>query len=349
MGDVPGLVAAAAWGLPTRTRNTIAEDTERDRLLHGAQRDRLTGLLASAVTDGTVVTSDDLGEAITASWHEQLVASVTVECLVPQVADVLADARVEWRLTKGPALAHLDYADPSLRPFGDVDVIVRPGQWSMALAALADAGWARTEAELAPGFDERFGKGATLTSSVGLEVDVHRRLAAGRFGLRLDSGVFFEDVQWLELGGRAVPCLAPRDRLLHACFHASLGGARRLRAFRDVAQLLLVTGADWEAAVAVAERASVEPVVASAVLETWQRLTLDVEHPALDWARRCRPGVLDRRALRLFATEQSYARQALTAVPDLLGHGSTRYLWALAVKPGRRRRGPAAHPEASPR
>ncbi|GAA4125152.1 hypothetical protein GCM10022415_31850 [Knoellia locipacati] len=341
MAELPALVVAAGWGLPTTTGSAVVDDSDRDRLLHGAGRDRLGGLLAAAVGDGSVVVSADLAAEVTATWHEQLAASVTVECLVPPVADLLHGAGVDWRLTKGPALAHLDYPDPSLRPFGDVDVLVRPGQWQVALDALAEGGWVRVSPELAPGFDERFGKGATLTNAVGLEVDAHRRLAAGRFGLRLDSEQLFEDVEWLELGGRQVPCLAARDRLLHACFHASLGGARRLRAFRDVAQLLLMTEADWEGAVTAAERASVQAVVASAVVETWRRLGLATEHPALDWARGVRVGAVDRRALRLFEEERSYAQQALTAVPDLLGRGAGRYLWALAVKPGHRAAAPA--------
>src|SRR5205085_11883003 len=70
----------------------------------------------------------------------------------------------------------------------------------------------------------------------------------------------------------ALPILDPSGRLLHACFHAALGGFRGLRAFRDVAQLILVTGADWETTFAVARRWRAEAVVVRAITESWERL-----------------------------------------------------------------------------
>ena len=277
---------------------------------------------------------------------------MTVEALAVRAARTLDAAGVTWRLTKGPALAHLDYPDPALRPFGDVDVVVHPASWVPALDALVAAGGRREAAELAPGFDARFGKGATITTAEELEVDLHRRLAIGRFGVRLPTEALFTDVEIVTLGGRAVPALDGSSRLLHACYHAALGGFRHLRAHRDVAQLLLVTGVDWRSTVAVAERFRVAAVVARAIDDAWKALDLAVAHPAHAWARATPIGRADAKALAVFAAERPFHDQAVTAVPVLVGRGAAAYAWALARQPGRGaasagalvRRGPSRPP-----
>ena len=48
-------------------------------------------------------------------------------------------------------------------------------------------------------------------------------------------------------------------------------------------------------------------------------------------------GRLDAAVLEVFGREQSYRRQALTAVPDLVGRGAARYLGALTRNSARRR------------
>lgn len=330
------LAAAAATGLPgTEDREPMAVPAEVvDDLLRVARMDRLAGLLSVAILDGVLIAPETAALAIREAWHEQLRATVLVEALAVETAALLADAGVTWRLLKGSALAHLDYPDPSIRPFGDVDVLIHPDSWGRALAALADAGWRRDVPELGPGFDARYGKGATLTNEDGLELDVHRRLAVGRFGLRLPGEALFAGAATVAVGDRVLPVLAAPDRLLHACFHASLGGFREFRAHRDVAQLLLVTAADWETTVETAARWRVEAVAARAIADAFRILGPDLTHPALDWARAQRIRRTDAYVLDLFAAERPYRRQALTAVPDLAGRGAVRYLWLLIRQPG---------------
>jgi hypothetical protein len=287
------------------------------------------------VQAGSIEVSADDNAAIRKIWHDQLVASVIVEALAVRTAALLDAAGIAWRLTKGPALAHLDYPDPALRTFGDVDVVVHPDSWRAAVQALANAGWHRELPELGPGFDDRFGKGATITTPEGLEVDLHRRLAIGRFGVRLPTEELFEDAATVRLAGRDLPALGGPDRLLHACYHAALGGFRHLRAHRDIAQLLLATSVDWHRTVDIARRHRVDAVVARAILDAWAALRLELDHPALRWAAEHRIGRADGRALAVFAAERPFREQALTAVPVLVGRGATAYLLALAGQPGR--------------
>lgn len=334
--DLDILRIAARWRLPAPAPEPVTLDGHVDRLLEIARQDRLGPMLAGAMRDGWLVVDDgDVRARILDVELEQLVASVLVESALLDVADVFDRARVRWRVSKGSAFAHLDYPDPALRPFGDVDVIVHGDSWNDAIAAAAEAGWRRDLAELAPGFDADYGKGATLRDRDDLELDLHRRLAVGRFGLRLDTASFFDDVEPFPVAGRWLPAPSPPMRLLHACFHGALGGFRVLRVHRDVAQMLLGTRVDWQRTVDVARASRVDAVVARAVVDAWSNLALDVHHPCVEWASRRVFTRWERRVLEVFAEERPYAAQALTAVPDLIGRGATRYLVALAGQSGR--------------
>jgi hypothetical protein len=300
--------------------------------------DRLGGLLSNAIEAGDVVADDEVAERVAEIWHQQLIASVVVEALVVRTAEVLDEAGVIWRLTKGAAVAHLDYPDPSLRPFGDADVLVHPAHWATALDALARAGCRRQRPEVEPGWDNRFGKGATLSSPEGLEIDLHRRFAIGRFGVRSHMEDLYDVGDSIVLAGRRIPTLDGPGRLLHSCHHAALGGFRHYRAHRDVAQQLLITEVDWHAAADIASAWKDQAVVARAITDTWQVLGLEIDHPAHAWASSVRVSRLDQWALDVFAAEKPFRRQALTAVGAVAWSDVADYLSPLVSRPGALRR-----------
>ena len=334
----PALVVAARHGLPgVVDRTTELPAAAWDDVFVAARRDHLSGLLATAVADGVIEVDPDTRLSVDASWHEELVASVLLEALLVRTAALLDAESIPFRLTKGAALAHLDYPAPAVRTFGDVDVIVHPSGLAGALEVLASNGFVRASTPLRGGYDHRFGKGATFRTTAGLEVDLHRRLAIGRFGVTSRTEDLFAGDAAIALGGRRIPVLDPPERLLHACYHAALGGFRYLRAFRDVAQLILVTTADWEHTFAIADGWRSAPVVAAAIREAWETLDLDTSHPAHRAALSTPLQRADRRALAVFAAEAPFRRQALTAIGRLSPLDVPRYLWCLARPPSRHR------------
>jgi hypothetical protein len=322
-------VAAARHGLGEPTPAIVLDAAATDAVLTRARFDHLTGFLAAAVLAGVVDADDGLKSVLWQRWHDELLTCVRLEALAVRTAELLDAAHISWRLTKGAALAHLDYPDPSVRTFGDVDVIVHPSDWSAAFRLLSAGGYRREAPTLPGGYDTRYGKGATLSTAEGLEIDLHRRFAIGRFGVTARMEAVFTSSDAIRLAGRTMPVLDPAGRLLHACFHAALGGFRGLRAFRDVAQLILVTGADWKTTFGVARSWRAEAVVASAINETWGRLELHMHHPAHDQAMSTAISRGDQRVLRMFARESPFRSQALSALRRLPPLEVPRYLWSL--------------------
>ena len=329
--DHPALVAAARHGLGAPTAPVSLDASAAEAVFARARFHHLSGFLADAALAGTVTTDDEgLWSPLWRQWRDELLMCVRLEALAVRTGELLDTTAIRWCLTKGAALAHLDYPDPAVRTFGDVDVLVHPADWSRAFRLLTDSGYRRETSTLPGNYDDRYGKGATLTTADGLEVDLHRRFAIGRFGVTTATEAMFASTDSIELAGRRIPVLDRPGRLLHGCFHAALGGFRGLRAFRDVAQLILVSNADWEATFDVARRWKVEAVVASAISEAWCRLGLDIDHPAHTRATSTAVSRTDRRILELFARESPFRSQAMTALRRLPPGEVPRYLWTLA-------------------
>jgi len=329
----PALVVAARHGLVDGDRvGTTALGEDPGAVIRAASFDGLSGFLATAISDGALESDEHVAGDAVQAWRRALVATVRVEALVVRVAALLHGAAVRWRLTKGAAIAHLDYPEQvAQRTFGDADIVIHAGDWRRALDVLGAAGYRRPSPELRPGFDVRFGKGATLVDDEELEVDLHLRFAIGRFGVRARMEQLFGRGDRVELGGRVIPTLDGPDRLLHACHHLALGGFSGLRVARDVAQLLVVADVDWRRTVATADDWGVTAVVARGIVEAWDRLALDTPHPAVDWAREYPIGRGDRRAIAVFEGDRPFREQALTAVPALPPWRVPGYLAALAV------------------
>lgn len=289
-------------------------------LLAEANAKRLTGLLWAAVQRGAFPVTEEQEQDLQASQLEAMVAAVELEALLLDVLDLFDAAGIDSRVIKGSASAHLLYPDPALRPFGDVDILVPAAAMTDACRTLAEAGRRRFPEPL-PSYDREFGKGVSMVMPGSLEVDLHRTLSPGPYGLLVHLDDLFVGVRTFPLGGREVPALGPDLQLLSACYHAVLGSAGPpLTGLRDVVQILTTTevgGTTLE----LARRWKGEAVLAKGILEAWAALCPTEEPELVAWARAHRPGARDRRWLRAASgptrSSPRMALQGLEAIPGL--------------------------------
>ena len=314
--------AIAAFGL--RSRHTLDEaelsGDEAIALLHECERDRLLGLLAHAVRDGVLAFDEDARDRLEQLYRAWLGHDVRVERLLIRARARLWRASIPSRVLKGVALAHTAYADPALRVFGDVDLLVPGAQLLAAIDELErEFRTTRVQPELRPGFDQRFGKEVMLRCD-GLELDVHRVFVEGALGLTIDTADLFAPPYRFAFGGAELEALPMPQRLLHACYAAALGDwPPRLVSLRDVAQLVIREQPNLLDVLMMADRWQCEAVVARAVNTAWERLRLVDRPPLVEWAARYQPG--PRQRLLLAAHEGS-------------GRAFTRHLASLVVLPG---------------
>ena len=321
MTDERLLEAVAAEGLPGSliARPTQPLDNETwNSLLRRVDSERLAGLLQATIDSGSwPATNDQRAEA--AALHIGTMGRVLLlDRTLLEVAGFFDERDLPFRVLKGSAVAHLDYADPGLRAFGDVDILVRSSDFDKALTILLRKGYKDMFAEPRPGFTGRFGKSATLRSPNGHELDLHRTFVLGPYGLTVDFESLWSEQETFAVGGRPLSAISAEARVLNACYHAVLGGwPPRLLALRDVAELLLFGRYDETRLRDVGRLWGAEAVLAKAVRLTWERFQLADVTSVSAWSHRYQPTSVDSRRLALYERDSSYAAQSLAAVSVL--------------------------------
>lgn len=139
---------------------------------------------------------------------------------IVEALTLLRSAGVEPLLVKGWAVARL-YPERGLRPFGDIDLCVRPEQHAAAVTALA------------------------ATAAEPIVVDLHKGLKQLH---RHSLDDVYERSQLVPLGGVDVRILGAEDHLRYMCIHMLHHGLYRALWLCDVAVVLesLPEDFDWE-------------------------------------------------------------------------------------------------------
>ncbi len=316
------LLAVAGYALPD-ARRAFPQEPLRDEqwtaVLSGAQTHRVIGQLRASVDGGVLPATEIQARQARAAHTSAMVRVLALERELIAVIDLLAASAIETRILKGSAVAHLDYAQPALRTFMDLDILVRPDDFDSAVHVLSDAGFARRLAEPRPGFDRRFDKGTTLLSPLGYEVDLHRTFVLGPWGLLVDLDDLWEGGQELLIGGRSLRALSSVNRMLHACYHAALGDwPLRLGSLRDVAEMLRRPNQHGKVLTRAAAAWGVEAVVAAALVDTRRLLGIATTSELAAWAEGYVPSRREEARLGLHThANKTFTAQALATLSGL--------------------------------
>jgi hypothetical protein len=273
-------------------------------LWNGLRNERLGGLAVAALDAGALELPEPRRAKLVERHREELVRCLALEQTLLNLAVAFEDAGVEFIVLKGPALAHTVYPNPSWRPFIDIDLLVRTRDWGTACRVLEARGYSRRLPEPRPGFDVRFGKAAVHVTPEGYEVDLHRTLVVGPYGLWMQPDELFDRTEKFELAGRLLRRLDDTGLLFHACVHAALGQQTPFgQQLRDVRQVAAAGSIDVSTLEDWAERWHLRPVFRIAfehetsamgtTLPTWLRTVV-----------RRRDGRQDRRLLDAYATDR---------------------------------------------
>ncbi len=135
---VRGAAAHGLAGAPPMTSPSPTDDLAWSRVIRLAEQQRVVGLLAAVVADGSLELTPDQFERL-AETHEAWCAhDLRLERTLLRAADALDAAALPFLVIKGPALAHRWYADPAQRLFGDLDLVVPSGRVREASRVLAE-------------------------------------------------------------------------------------------------------------------------------------------------------------------------------------------------------------------
>jgi putative nucleotidyltransferase-like protein len=319
--DPPGIVARLARNALIPVDGPIVaaplNDAAWDRVLRWVELERAVGVTMRAVAEGRFALTEAQHEGLILSEQAAVRTVLVLERLLLVAVEALTRAGIDSRVLKGPALAYTAYEDPSLRHFGDIDLLVRSQDIGRAVEALTRAGIRRSRPELNASFDRRFAKGVTMYDENAMSIDLHRTIASGWFGLRMNLDDLFASPVTFSVGDVKMQTLDRETSFLACCYNAVLGEVGpRPRVSLDIAHL--ARGLNLDRARKLAQRWGGEAVMARAVTWSWDLLAL----PKTDlsgWAASYVPVARDERAIRASLPNQSSGEEALMALRAIKG------------------------------
>lgn len=295
----------AAFGVPgTREEPIEIPSAHWPAVRASVRAQRLTGLAVAALEAGRLGAPEGARPELLADHRAAMLTVLTLERELLALAPIFEEAGIDVLVLKGPAFAHAFYPNASWRAYGDLDLLVRTQDWRTACDVLVDVGYRRVIPEPRPGFDERFGKSATHVGLDGLQIDLHRTLALGAFGVWSDPGMLFGRTASFSLAGRSLRRLDDTGALLHACVHATLGSwPPRLLPLRDVAVIADSASVDWEVLWDLAASWRLPAVIGHALKASSDTLGAPLPPGALAFLT-TKPSLSERRLLAAYTTNR---------------------------------------------
>ena len=199
------------------------------------------------------------------SITEQLTDLIVTEAVLyehiypQQLASILAlfnEYDIDTLVIKGPVLGQIVYEQPSLRPYGDIDIAVHEKDLDAAEQVVRDLGYEpATNVRPAEWYREYHHHLIPFVHSEKLVIEIHWQLTHG-VGLSMQD--VWAHAQPLEIEGIRTKMLSPEHRLIYLCVHAvnSHRFDMGLKPLCDVYETLATHTLDWEMIAELCEASS---------------------------------------------------------------------------------------------
>jgi hypothetical protein len=326
----------AAVGLPdVPVPDTVAPSDTMWRSLFGLiQDERITGLAIESVAEGWLDLTDEQIDQLMGVHRDAMMWALLIERKLLGLAGEFERDGIGFVVIKGASVARTAYPEPCLRSFGDLDLLVSTADYGRACALLGRLGHERQRPEPRPGFEVRFGKASVHRHPEDrIEVDLHRTLVLGPFGLWIDPEELLDRRQTFDLAGTKIGRLDDTGMLVNVAMHASLGRSEaRLVPLRDVAQLVNGGRVDWDVLDSWARRWHLTAVLRDAFSTASRILGAAEPVVARPFLASEAPGS-EIRVLHAYQGERRFlGGTSLSTIRAIPGLGNkAAYVWALAV------------------
>jgi Uncharacterised nucleotidyltransferase len=164
-----------------------------------------------------------------------------------RVLAILADRGIHAVPYKGPALAQRLYGDLSLRPFGDLDVLILHRDVPKAQGLIRRLGYEFARQIDADNFAEhlRVNREFQFVGSDGTRLELHWRFASLLVRVKRDPERFLQRLEMIWLAGVQVSSLPLEDYFLILSLHATKHEWKQLKLICDLAEILGRPDLDW--------------------------------------------------------------------------------------------------------
>lgn len=275
----------------------------------------LTPLLATSLeAQPRIDVPEEMRQALADSHKSSALAGATKFHELDRVLALTRAEKIPLLLLKGAALARWLYPQPSLRPFGDVDILIHQTDVPRLQACLAARAYQPGQ-ELAGGFSDAFYSELALqqTAPPRLALDVHWHLFVPLYFRRhMNVAWFWERTLEYTHGDSAALLLHPTAQLVHLTVHASLNHRHtpRLLWLYDLALLFAKHGGeiDWDDAARLARTSQVTRSVYDILAQVQEWWGVAAPAPFMETLRNTRVGLDEKIAFALTAAPHNQAR-----------------------------------------
>ena len=242
-GAAPSIAAATPAtrpaAAPAAAVSPSQPDIDWERLLAAAERHAVAPLLARHLASSPCGAPSHVLAALRARYDVNALRNITLARHLAELLRGLAAHGVKAMPVKGPALAIAAYGDLALREFGDLDVVVHPGDFDRARALLGE--WGYVPVAALSGVGERTLRATDhhlplVGPDDGVKVELHWTLGRGRLGR--DDAWVWSNVRPVLILGLEAPTLSWSALLVYLCAHGAAHCWLRLGWIRDVAGVL---------------------------------------------------------------------------------------------------------------
>ena len=260
------------WSNKERLRQYLAA-VDWPRLLLLAREHGVLGQLSTCTSDrDAFAISSEIKQALAEHRRTQNFLTLRLTGELFRVLELFKQNEIRALVVKGPVLAVEAYADPGMRSYGDLDLLVRQRDIQRATELLMASSYQTTVSLDAIRAGRIPGQYLFCKRDANLLVELHNDLTLRYFPRPLPIEDFFARQIRVRLDAHEVPTPSLEDHLVLICVHGAKHFWERLGWIADVAGMVSQQASiDWKRA-----RTSAKAVEANCLLDTGLRLAMDV-------------------------------------------------------------------------
>jgi hypothetical protein len=207
---------------------------------------------------------------------------------------------VQSIVLKGAALAKILYPDTSIRPFGDIDLLIRDQDLHRAESELQCLGYIEdTSKEFHRGYRKQFDKHFVYLrrGSIPMHVELHTSLLPFICAQKLEADGLWDRSVDARIGEAHGLVLSAEDMVLHLCIHIfNHSFSTRLLWLYDVALMISEHGRslDWKSMEERARALGVYRIVGIVLNQVSRTFDIPMPQYAACWFESCKPSFIEK-------------------------------------------------------
>lgn len=244
----------------------VTTDIDWERCYTLARNHRLTPLMNRAIQYwGVELLNEELAKKVASDSMAIAMEVFSYIRELHRLRDAFSVQGLKILVIKGPALGAKYYADATLRPFGDLDLLVQRPNMLRAKDVLLQSGY-HADPPMSPQKEQEFLRTERAYEfyhdTNGFKVELHSALAHKGFRIEWDTDDLLDRAQEISIGNAPFKTLDDTDLLYFLCVHGTKHEWNQLVWVRDVAGLLHSTEEiDWNRLLASAKRKNSQRMV----------------------------------------------------------------------------------------